>query len=167
MPLGMYAASVPIFIKQLGKLAEILDKGAAFAESRKLDPAVVLNTRLYPNMYPLVRQAQEVMKHARWASELLRGQERSDIPTPETTFAELKDSIAKTVADLKAVKPEQIDGSEELPAALIFPGGRLDFTGETYLQGFAIPNLYFHLTVAYNILRHLGVDLGKRDFIAF
>jgi hypothetical protein len=161
----MYNASIPVFGKQLNSLGRVLDKGSAFAEARKLDPAILLSTRLYPDMYPLLRQAQEVMKHVRWAGALLSGRDRPDVAMPETSFADLKKSIEKTIADIGTIKPDQVNGVEAKAVALKFPTMQLDFTGESYLMGFALPNIFFHLTCTYAILREIGVELSKRDYI--
>jgi len=165
MSFGIYNASIPVFGKYLGSLTRVLDKGAAFADSKKLDPAIVLSTRMYPDMYPLIRQAQEVVKHVRWAMALLSGQERPDVPMPETTFADLKKTIEQTIADLAKIRPEQVNGVEAKTVTLKFATMQMDFTGEVYLMSFALPNILFHLTCAYAILREMGAELSKREFI--
>jgi len=167
MPLGLHNASVGLFVRHLEKLSGIIDKGAAFAEAKKLDPAVLLATRLYPDMWALGRQIQEVNKHVYWACSLLSGQERKDVAAQEgLTFAQLKESVAKTVEYAKSIPAGKIDGGEGRAVVLAFPQMKLDFTGESYLFTFAIPNFFFHLTSVYGILRHVGCDVGKRDFLA-
>ncbi len=165
MPLSMYQASVPIFQKMLGNLSQILDKAASQAAGRKIDPTVLLNTRLYPDMFPLLRQVQLTTDFARSCAARLAGQEVPKVPDTETTIDELKARIDKTVDFLKATKPAQIDGTEAKDITFPIGGNPMTFKGQSYLVGFAMPNFYFHLTTAYAILRHCGVDVGKRDFL--
>jgi hypothetical protein len=165
MPLSMYQASVPTFVRVLNNLSKILDKAAADAEARKVDPQVFVTARLAPDMYPLSRQVQVVSDMAKGGAARLAGVEPPSYADTETTFPELKARIEKTVAFLEGLKPEQIDGSEGRQITLKFPGGEFNFTGQDYLTGFVLPNLYFHATAAYTILRHNGVPIGKRDFL--
>jgi hypothetical protein len=161
----MYAASVPLFHKRLEALGGVLDKGAAFAAERGLDPAALLQARLAPDMLPLVRQVQLSSDHAKNGAARLAGVEPPRFPDEETSFPELKDRIARTLAYLDTFRPEQIDGSEGREIVLKTPQAELRFTGQQYLLGFVIPNLLFHCTIAYGLLRQAGVALGKRDFI--
>ena len=165
MPLSMYQLSVPVFTRVLGNLSAILDKAVADAEARKIDPQVFLTARLAPDMHPLTRQVQIVSDAVKGCVARLAGIEAPSFPDTETTFPELKERIAKTVAFAQSVKAEQIDGSETRSVKLTFPGGEFNFSGQDYLLNFAVPNVYFHTTAAYAILRHNGVPVGKRDFL--
>ena len=165
MSLGMYQASVPVFLRILNALTGVLTKAEAHVEAKKLDPASLLTARLYPDMFPMARQVQEVTKHVRWACALLAGEEMPSNANPETSFGELKQRIATEIEAAKSYKPAQIDGSEERQIQLKFPARTLEFKGQQYLLHFALPNFYFHATTAYDILRHNGVEVGKRDFL--
>ena len=163
--ISMYQASVPVFARALGNLAHILGKGAAHAEARKIDPAVMLNSRLFPDMFALTRQVQIASDAAKGCVARLAGVEPPKFEDNEATFAELDTRVQKTIAYVKTFKPEQIDGSERRAIVLKSPRGDMNFQGLAYLQGFAIPNLYFYITTTYDILRHNGVELGKMDYI--
>ena len=165
MQISMYQASVPVFIKSLTNLGAILDKAAAHAEAKKIDPAVLLSCRLYPDMYPLVKQVQIASDNAKGAGARLAGIDPPSFADTETTFPELQERIRNTVAFLQTLKPEQIDGSEERDIKMVFPSMTLEFKGLGYLLGFAQPNLSFHVSMAYAILRHNGVEVGKGDFL--
>jgi hypothetical protein len=165
MPLSMYQASVPIFQKMLGNLSTILDKAAAHAQQKKVDPAVLLSTRLTPDMFPLVRQVQLTTDFARSCAARLAGQDPPKMPDTEATIEELKARIDKTIDYLKQAKQAQIDGSEAKDITFPIGGNPTTFKGQSYLVGFALPNFYFHYTTAYDILRQCGVDVGKRDFL--
>jgi uncharacterized protein len=166
MTISMYKASVPIFVQFLGSLSAVLDKAAAFAESKKIEPSVLLNTRLTPDMFPLLRQVRAATDHAVNACGRLSGVELPTFSNTEATIPELKERIAKTVDFLKSLKPAQIDGSEDKEIKITFPSGAVrEFSGQSLLLNNSLPNFYFHCTTAYDILRHCGVDLGKRDFI--
>ena len=165
MPISMYAVSVPVFVQHLIALSGVLDKAAAHAEAKKVDPSVLLNMRLYPDMYPMARQVQEATKHAARVSSHLAGVEMPALPNAETTIPELKARIGKTVDFLKSLKPSQIDGSENKEIKIKGSSGERTYTGQLLLLGHSLPNFYFHCTTAYDLLRHAGVDLGKRDFM--
>ena len=165
MSLSMYQASVPVFVRALGNLANILAKAAAHAEQHKIDPAVLLGSRLYPNMFPLSRQIQIATDMAKGAAARLAGVERPVHADNETSFDDFHKRIESTLAFLSSIKPEQIDGSEEKAITLTMHGKDYPFIGQPYLLHYAIPNVFFHTTTAYNILRHNGVELGKPDFI--
>ncbi len=165
MPITMYQASVPVFLKMLGNLSDILAKAAAYAEDRKIDPAVLLATRLFPDMFPLVRQVQIAADFAKGAGARLAGIEVPSFADTETSFAELQERLAKTRTFLAGLRPEQIDGSEEREIIVKGHGMEFRFKGLDYLTAFAIPNYYFHMTAAYAILRTCGLDIGKTDFV--
>jgi hypothetical protein len=166
MTISMYKASAPIFAQFLTSLAAVLDKAAAFADAKKIDHGVLLNTRLAPDMFPLVRQVRAATDHAISACGRLAGAELISFPNTEATIPELKERIAKTIDYVKSIKPAQIDGTEDKEIKITFPSGATrEFTGQSLLLGNSLPNFYFHCTTAYDILRHCGVELGKRDFI--
>jgi len=164
MSLTMYQASIPSFLRMLGNLSAILNKAAAHAEAKKIDPSIFVNARLAPDMFPLSRQVQI-------ATDMVKGcaARLSDIEVPryednETTFAELQARIAKTKAFIESVSASQIDGSEDRQITLKFGSKELGFLGQAYLLDFVIPNFHFHLTATYAILRHNGVEIGKTDY---
>jgi uncharacterized protein len=165
MSLSMYQTSIPILIKNLNNLSAILQKGEAYALARKIEPDVFVNARLAPDMYPLSRQVQIAGDMAKGCAARLAGVEVPSYPDTEKTFAELQARIAKTIDFLKTFEPQQIDGSEERKVTLKLRDREVAFLGQPYLLNFVLPNLFFHMTVAYAILRHNGVDLGKKDFI--
>ena len=165
MAISMYQASVPVFLKTLANLAAILEKGAAFAASRKIEPSVLLGYRLAPDMLNLARQVQIASDHAKRASARLAGVEPPVYEDNEASFAELKARIDKTVAFINTLKPGQIDGSEAREVTLKIGGSSQTLAGQTYLLHNALPNFFFHVTTAYAILRHCGVEIGKKDFI--
>ncbi len=165
MTISMYQASAPRFANTLKNLATILDKAEAHAAARKIDPAVLLASRLYPDMFPLVRQVQIASDNAKGAMARLAGLDVPKYEDNEQTFAELKARIAKTVDYVSSFKPSQIDGSEEKDVRLKLGPVEVQWKGMQYLLGFALPNFYFHAVTAYDILRHNGVEIGKRDFI--
>lgn len=164
MSVGMYNAFVPVFIKMLGNMSKILDKAAAHCEAKKIPPAVLLGTRLTPDMYPLVQQVQVATMHVHWACALLTGQERPTLPNTEATFEDLKKRVDTAIAFAQSFKAEQIDGSEAREVKIVFPSRTLEFTGQNYLFNFTIPNFYFHYSMVYAILRQAGLSVGKTDF---
>jgi hypothetical protein len=161
----MYHASVPVFTHSITALSAILKKGVAYAEAKKIDPNVLLNARLFPDMHPLTRQIQMVSDSAKGASARLAGVEPPSMPDTETTFDQLQARLTKTADFLKTLKPEQFNGADTREVVLTLPNGKMPFKGQDYLFSFALPNFYFHVTTAYNILRHNGVEIGKRDFL--
>jgi hypothetical protein len=166
MTISMYQASVPIFVQFLTSLSAVLDKAAAHAEAKKIDPAVLLNTRLYPDMFPLVRQVRAATDHAANAGARLAGLDVPKLANDEAGIPELKARIARTIDFLKSLEPAQIDGSEDKEIKITFPSGATrEFTGLSFLLNQTLPNFYFHATTAYDILRQCGVELGKRDFM--
>jgi hypothetical protein len=165
MTISMYQASAPRFANTLKNLSAILDKAQAHAEARKIDPKVLLAARLYPDMFPMSRQVQSACDTTKGAVARLAGVEVPVHEDTEQTFEELKARIAKTIAFIQTIQAAQIDGSEEREIVLKFRSGEVKFKGMQYLLGHALPNFYFHVTTAYDILRHNGVEIGKRDYI--
>jgi uncharacterized protein len=166
VPQSMSAASIPVFETGLNALSAVLDKGAAFAAAKKFEPAVLLNSRLAPDMFDLSRQVQVVTDQARRGAARLAGVEAPSYEDNETTIDQLKARLAKTVAYLKTLDPKQIDAAADRQITIPLGGGRTgQMKGDEYLNHFLLPNFYFHLTAAYAILRHCGVDIGKRDFL--
>ncbi len=165
MAISMYGASVPLFTQMLNALSGVLDKGAAFAAARKVDPAVLLGSRLAPDMLALTRQVQIASDTSKACVARLAGIEAPKYEDTEATFDELKARIAKTVAFFGTVTAAQVDGGEEREITLKFPSRELKFTGQRYLLNWAIPNFTFHCATAYAILRHNGVEIGKQDFL--
>ncbi len=165
MTISMYQASVPAIIHSLNNLIAILEKGATHAEAKKIDPSVLISSRLYPDMFPLTRQVQIASDIARRGVAKLAGLEAPQMEDTETSFPELIARLQKTTAYLGTLTPEQIDGSEEKSISLPVGKETMNFQGLPFLNYFILPNVYFHVTTAYDILRHSGVELGKRDFL--
>jgi len=166
MTVSMYKISAPIFVQFLTALGANLDKAAAHCEAKKIDPQALLGARLFPDMFPLIRQVRAATDHAVNASARLAGVEPPSFANNEATFADLGERIKKAVDFVKGVKAAQIDGTEDKPIKITFPSGATrDFTGQSLLLGNSLPNFYFHCTTAYDILRHCGIELGKRDFM--
>ncbi len=165
MSISMYQASAPVLTRTLNNLINILEKGAAHAEAKKLDASVLLNSRLFPDMFALTRQVQIATDMAKGCVARLAGDEPVKLEDGETTFAELIARVRKVIGIIEGYKAAQIDGSEGRDIVLKSPRGEMNFKGLPYLQGFVLPNVYFHVTTTYNILRHNGVELGKMDFI--
>jgi hypothetical protein len=166
MPVSMYSVSIPVFMQHLNGLSGVLDKAAAWATARKVNEADLLNMRLSPDMFPLLRQVRAVTDHAANAAGRLSGKELLKFANDETTIAQLKDRIAKTIEYLKSVKQSEVDGTEGKEIKITFPSGQVrEFTGQSLLLGNALPNFYFHATTAYDIIRQCGVEIGKRDFM--
>ena len=166
MAFGMYAASVPVYQRQLGALSKVLEKGSAWAAAKKVDEAVLMGTRMIPDMLPFSRQVQIACRFAEESAARLAGAEVPKAPeNAEKTLGELRNRIAAVLEGLKTYKPEQIDGSEGRSIELTIGGNPMKFTGEQYLIFMALPNFYFHCTTAYAILRQSGVEIGKRDFL--
>ena len=165
MTITMYQASIPSLIRSLNNLAAILEKGLAHAEAKKIDPAVLVTSRLYPDMFPLGRQVQIASDIARRGAARLAGLEAPNLEDNETSFPELIARLGQTTAYLETLTPEQIDGSEEKSITLPVGKDTMTFEGLPFLLSFILPNVYFHVTTAYDILRHCGVDLGKLDYL--
>ena len=160
MSISMYRASIPVFIRALGNLSAILKKGEAHEGS-----ASFIDARLAPDMLTLAGQVQRASDAAKGAVARLGGIDNPSFPGTEKTFAELQARIKKTVDFLQSVSPEQIDGSEQKKIEFKAGSRELKFTGTDYLLGFALPNFFFHVTTAYAILRHKGVQIGKMDYL--
>lgn len=165
MTISMYLASVSLMIKTLSNLRTLLEKAAAHAEAMKMDPSVLVNARLYPDMFPLSRQVQIATDMAKGAASRLAGKEVPKFEDNETTFPELIARLDKTIALLETFKPEDINGSEDNTITLSMHDRTLTFKGLPYLLEYVLPNIYFHTTAAYAILRHNGVEIGKKDFL--
>jgi hypothetical protein len=165
MSISMYQASAPRFANMLKNLSAILEKAQAHAEAKKIDPEVLLESRLYPDMLPLVRQVQIASDNAKGAVARLAGVEVPKYEDTEETIADLRARLAKTIDFVESIKPAQIDGSEANDIHLKLGPREVSWKGMQYLLGFALPNFYFHVVTAYDILRHNGVEVGKRDFI--
>jgi len=165
MAMSMYAAAVPMMKTLLGALSGVLDKGEAFAKAKNVDPSVLANDRLAPDMFPLWRQIQIACDMARGGALRLAGREVPTLPDVAPTFDSMRARIAETLAAIEAVPASEIDGSEDRNVVLKMRAGEMTFTGQRYLTGFVIPNVTFHCATAYNILRHNGVEIGKRDFL--
>jgi uncharacterized protein len=165
MKISMHAMSVEVFTHTLGTLAAILDKAAASATARKFDPKVLVDARLAPDMLPLSRQVQIACDVAKNSLARLAGREPPRFADEETTLQELRTRLTRTIEYLQSVPASDLEGSEERDISV--PAGQrtLSFTGLALLQRWAIPNVFFHVTTAYDILRHNGVELGKRDFL--
>jgi uncharacterized protein len=166
MTISMYEATVPVLLRFLRNLDQWLDKAQALADRKKFDSAVLVRSRLAPDMHALANQVQIASDNAKGCVARLAGVEPPKYEDNEATFAELKARIAKTMAYVAGFKPEQFEGSENRDIVLKFPSITLEFKGRDYVLHFVIPNFLFHMTTAYNILRHNGVELGKLDYLA-
>lgn len=165
MSLSMYQATVPVFVHMLENLSAILYKASDFAATRKIEPSVLINARLAPDMFCFARQIQIATDIAKGCVGRLGATEIPVFTDTETTFAELQERIGKTIAFLQSVNQAKIDGSENCSIKLTVGKKDYNFSGLEYFLTFAQPNFYFHLTTAYNILRHNGLDIGKRDYL--
>lgn len=165
MAISIYDLLVPPLSKMLTNLDNVLKKAEADCESRKIDPSVLVNARLAPDMFPLVRQVQIMTDQAKGGSSRLAGLEPPKWPDEEKTFADLHARLGKAIAHLSSFKPAQFDGAETRKIELKFPNASFSFVGKDYLLTNLLPNFYFHYTTAYAILRHNGVQIGKGDFL--
>ena len=165
MSISMYQASVPAFQKHLHALDGLLDKAAEYAVAKKIDPSVLLNARLYPDMFDMKRQVQIACDFAKGTTARLAGIPVPNHPDTESTIPELKERIAKTLAIMAPVRPDQMDETEDKIFNLKVGPNDMTFPGTEYLLHFALPNFYFHCATAYSILRHNGLEIGKRDFM--
>lgn len=160
MSLSMYQASIPLLVRGLGNLSAVLEKGAAHPQA-----AALVEARLAPDMFTLAGQIQRASDTAKGCAARLAGIDNPSFADTETTFAQLQERIARTIEFLHGVKSAQIDGTEDRPISFKAGPYMLNFTGASYLTTFVIPNFYFHLTTAYDILRHKGVEVGKMDYL--
>jgi hypothetical protein len=165
MAMSMYQASIPQFTKMLSNLSNILKKGEEFAKAKNIDGAVLVGSRLAADMFPLAKQVQIACDQVKNGMARLAGVEPPKFDDNESTFAELQERIAKTIAFAKSIKPEQVDGTEAKEIKFSIREWNFEFVGDQYLMTWIIPNFYFHVTTAYNILRHNGVEIGKSDFL--
>ncbi len=161
----MYQASVPVFVRMLNTLSKLLDKAQAHAEGKKFDSSVYLGLRLFPDMLPFTKQVQIACDAAKLCCARITGIEAPKFEDNEASIAELKERIAKTVAFLNSVPRDALDGTEEKQVTIKVGGNDVTFTAQDYLLNFATPNLYFHITTTYDLLRHNGVEVGKRDYL--
>ncbi|NDZ16363.1 DUF1993 domain-containing protein [Variovorax sp. WS11] len=165
MALSFYDISVPVFLRGLGQLSHLLDKGIAHAQASGLDPAVLVDARLAPDMFTLAGQIQSASDASKLGTARIAGLTAPSFPDTETTYAELQARVAKTVDYLQSVDRALIDGFEDRPVTMKARGNELTFTAQRYLLQFALPNFFFHVTTAYDVLRHSGVPLGKMDYL--
>ncbi len=165
MTISMYQASAPVFTRMLTQLKIILDKTATHAAAKKIDDSVYLTARLYPDMLPMGRQIHIACDFAKGCCARLAGIEIPKYEDNEMTFADFQARIDKTIAFVASIAPAQIDGQEDRDISLTIAGNPVTFKGQAYLLHMALPNFYFHLTTAYAILRHNGVEIGKGDFL--
>jgi hypothetical protein len=165
MALSLYDVSIPVLVRGLTNLSSLIDKAAAHAEAKKFEPAVLAQARLFPDMFPLIRQVQITCDTAKGAAARLAGIEIPKHEDTETTLAELKQRIAKTMDFIQSVKASQLEGAESRSIEIKTPNRTFSFTGLSYLNQFVLPNFYFHESISYAILRHNGVEVGKSDYL--
>jgi hypothetical protein len=165
MSLSIDQIVTPIYFQILPALSVNLGKAEEHAKARKIEPEALLKARLFPDMYPLDLQVQTACDQACRAMARLAGLDLPKFADTEKSFDELRQRIDKALAFIKTITPAQLAGAESREIKLVFPTRTLEYTGLQYLTGFALPNFYFHATTAYAILRHNGVELGKRDFM--
>jgi uncharacterized protein len=164
--MSFYDATVPAFLQILGSLSGLLTKAEAHCKARNIQPEVLLGARLYPDMFPLTRQIQTACDFAAKSCARLTHSEVPSTPDTEKSFNELKQRLANTIDYVKAFKPAQFDGADSREVTFpVGPSNTLTLKGQQFLNGFAFPNFYFHAAIAHGILRHNGVEIGKRDFI--
>jgi uncharacterized protein len=166
MAISMYSASVPVAVTVLQNLASFLDKAQGFVEQKKCDPNALLGYRLAPDMLPFTRQIQIACDAAKNGLARVSGSEAPKFEDSEASFADLKARIQKTLDHIKTYTPQQLDGKEAMEVSFAAGPAQYKMTAEQYLKHWMLPNLFFHATTAYAILRHNGVELGKRDFLA-
>ena len=166
MTISMYAASTPVFSQMLVSLSDILHKTEAHAAVKNIEPSVFLQARLSPDMFPLLRQVQIAADFARGVSARLAGQEVPKVEDNQQTFADCQALIKQSLDFINNIKPEQIDG-QEIREIITRPGTPKErrFNGQAYLLSYGLPQFFFHITTAYAILRHHGVELGKKDYM--
>jgi hypothetical protein len=165
MTISMYSASVPIYKQMLGSLSAILEKAEAYAVAKKIDPVVLLQARLYPDMFPLLRQVLVATDFTKGACARLAGVDVPKFEDTEKDFADLQARVAKTIAFIETLTPAQIDGSEDRDITFNAGPNVRNMKGQPYLLNYALPQFFFHVTTAYDILRHNGLELSKKDFM--
>lgn len=165
MTISMYSAFIPVAIRALANLSAILGKAAAHCEARQINPNAFLQSRIYPDMFPLTRQVQIASDTVKGGAARLAGIEIPRYADEEASFEDLQERLARTIQFLETIQPEQISGKEEAHIVLTLPNRQIEFKGQDYLTGFVLPNLYFHVTTAYNLLRQGGVEIGKNDYL--
>ena len=165
MSFSVYDATIPSMIRFFENLSKILDKAVAQAETRKMPLSELIEARLAPDMHPFARQIQIASDVAKLAAARFAGLEAPSFPDTETTFPDLQARIAKTIDYLKSVPRDKIEGAEDRTITLKFPQGEMNFPGRDFVTNFALSNFFFHVTTAYDILRHKGIEIGKRDFL--
>ena len=165
MAISMYQASIPQLKKMLGNLSSLLTKAEEHIAAKGIDGAVLVEGRLFPDMFPLTKQVQIACDQVKNGLARLAGIEPPKFDDNETTIAQLKERIAKTIAFVDTIKPEQIDGTEAKEIKFSIKEWSFEFVGKQYVLTWIIPNFYFHVTTAYNILRHNGVEIGKADYL--
>ena len=165
MPITMHSASVPVFVRMLGNLATWFGKAEAHATAKKFDPQVYLAARLAPDMLPLTKQVQIACDSAKFGVARLAGVDAPKFDDTEASFAELRERIHKTLEFIRSVPANKIDGTEAKDVVVPRRDGSMTLKGEVYLKHFVLPNVFFHVTTAYALLRHSGVELGKADFL--
>jgi|SRR6185369_1432207 hypothetical protein len=165
MPFTIYDASIPPMTRSLENLAKIMDKAVAQAKAEDKPLSSLLEARLAPDMHPFPFQIQSASDAAKGCAARLAGIDAPSMPDTETTFPELQQRVARTIAFLKSVSASKVAGAEDREIVMKFPQGEMKFTGRDYLTGFALPNFYFHVTTAYDLLRNKGITIGKMDFL--
>jgi hypothetical protein len=165
MSVSMYKVSAPIFIQFLTALSGVLDKAQAHIDAKKLDESFFMGMRLYADMHNFAKQVRASCDHAVNACARIAGVDIPAFENNETSIADLKKRVEKAIAFVRTIRPEQLDGTEDKEIVVKFGSGERRFTGQTMLINFSLPNFYFHTTTAYDILRHCGVEIGKRDFM--
>jgi uncharacterized protein len=164
--MSFYDATVPAYLQILSSLSGLLSKAEAYCETKKIDPSVLLGARLYPDMFPFTKQVQTVCDYAAKGCARLTGSEVPNSPDTEKSFAELRQRIATTIDYIKTFKPAQFEGAESRDITFGVGSGKTEtLKGQTFISAFSFPNFYFHAAIAHGILRHNGVEIGKRDFL--
>jgi uncharacterized protein len=164
MPISMYHASVPVYLQLLGGLKGVIEKGEAAATAKKWEENTLLNWRLHPDMFTFERQVRQACVHALGTGRAA-GVDLPSLPDIDNNLAGMKSRIDKTIDFLKGLRANQLDGKEDSQVTITAGGQQRNFRAQVYVYHFAMPNFYFHITTAYNILRSLGIDIGKRDFM--
>ena len=165
MALSFYDISVPVFVRGLGQLSHVLDKGLAHAQAGGVDPVEFVNARLAPDMFTLAGQIQSASDASKLGTARIAGITAPSFPDTETSYAELQARVARTIEFLQGVDRSLVDGAEAREVVMKVRGNELKFTAERYLLQFALPNFFFHVTTAYGVLRHSGVPVGKLDYL--